>query len=77
MMDTTKTTLQLRFKGTDEKVHSFGLVKAAPNLDQQTVERAMTEIIELKLFSRNGVEIYNEPVGAEYVTTSHRTVFVA
>lgn len=76
-MDTTKTTLQLRFKGNDEKVHSFGLVNAAPNLNQSTVSKVMGEITELGLFSRNGINIYNEPVGAEYVTTSHRTVFVA
>lgn len=76
-METTKTTLQLRFKGSDDKGHSFGLVRAAQNLDQEVVGQVMTTIAELGLFNRNGVKLYNEPVGAEYVTTSHRTVFVA
>lgn len=76
-MDNTKTTLQLRFKGSDDKVHSFGLVKAAQDLNQNTVSTVMSEIASLGLFVRKGVSLYNEPVGAEYVTTSHRTIFVA
>ncbi|MTV82695.1 DUF2922 domain-containing protein [Secundilactobacillus folii] len=76
-MKNEKTVLQLRFKGSDDKTHTFNFPKAVPGLTTETIADAMTTIATLNLFNRKGVSLYAQMISGAYVTTSTQELFVA
>ena len=49
----------------------------AEELDEATIKQAMQGISELQLFENKGVQLYVDPVKAEYVDTEEKVVFAA
>ncbi|GAX08052.1 hypothetical protein IWT5_01203 [Secundilactobacillus silagincola] len=70
-----KTVLQLRFKGSDEKVHTFSFPKAVSGLTTETIAEAMNAIATLGLFSRKGVTLYDSAVSGAYVKTTTQELY--
>lgn len=67
--------LQLVFK-TDGGAHrSLNLRYFRDDLTPAEVKAAMEQMAAAKLFSKEGSEIYHEPVSAKYVTTTEDVIF--
>lgn len=75
MNNEEKTVLQLRFKGSDEKVHTFSFPKAVSGLTTETIAEAMNTITTLGLFSRKGVALYDSVVSGAYVKTTTQELY--
>ncbi|MFC6253023.1 DUF2922 domain-containing protein [Secundilactobacillus hailunensis] len=75
MKNEEKTVLQLRFKGTDDKVHTFSFPKAAAGLTTEIIADAMTAIATLGLFDRKGVTLYVSAVSGAYVKTTTQELY--
>ncbi|WP_203650379.1 DUF2922 domain-containing protein [Secundilactobacillus yichangensis] len=72
-----KTALQLRFKGTDDKVHTFSFPKAVSGLTTETIAEAMNTIASLGLFDRKGITLYVTAVSGAYVKTTTQELYTA
>lgn len=77
MMNEEKTVLQLRFKGSDDKTHTFSFPKAVPGLTTETIADAMAQIAALGLFERKGISLYTQVVSGAYVKTTTQEVYAA
>lgn len=75
MNNEEKTVLQLRFKGSDEKVHTFSFPKAVSGLTTETIAEAMNTITTLGLFNRKGVTLYDSVVSGAYVKTTTQELY--
>ncbi|MHC5247760.1 DUF2922 domain-containing protein [Enterococcus sp. LJL90] len=67
--------LHLLFKNADGSRKRIVVECCHQNLSAESVRRAMEEIIALKLFERNGVQLYTEIVGAKYVEKRITIIF--
>ena len=70
-------TLKLTFRSGSHSTRTIQLKYVAEELDEATIKQAMKEIGELQLFENKGVQLYVDPVKAEYVDTEEKVVFVA
>lgn len=77
MTNTEKAVLQLRFKGTDDKVHTFSFPKAVAGLTTEIIAEAMNTIGTLNLFDRKGVTLYVTAVSGAYVKTTTQALYTA
>ncbi|MCC4508009.1 DUF2922 domain-containing protein [Limosilactobacillus reuteri] len=68
-------TLNLTFKGSLGKKHSLKLNYASGDLDAETVRKAMQEIAQTHLFTKEGEDIYQQPLSAKYVDTVSTIIF--
>ncbi|GAW98220.1 DUF2922 domain-containing protein [Secundilactobacillus mixtipabuli] len=75
MNNEEKTVLQLRFTGSDEKVHTFSFPKAVSGLTSETIAEAMNTIATLDLFHRKGVTLYVTAVSGAYVKTTTQELY--
>ncbi|ANZ60233.1 hypothetical protein AYR62_00980 [Secundilactobacillus paracollinoides] len=73
--NSSKSVLQLIFKGEDEKLHTFSFNKAVPDLDEATVNKAMATVTSLDMFQKDGVQLYLNVISAAYVDTVTRGLF--
>ncbi|WP_265455558.1 DUF2922 domain-containing protein [Enterococcus sp. HY326] len=67
--------LHLLFKNADGSRKRIIVECCHQNLSAEAVRKAMEEIIALKLFERNGVQLYTEIVGAKYVEKRITVIF--
>lgn len=67
--------LHLLFKNADGSRKRIVVECCHQNLSAEAVRRAMEEIIALKLFERNGMQLYTEIVGAKYVEKRITIIF--
>ncbi|WP_283680481.1 DUF2922 domain-containing protein [Lentilactobacillus sp. Marseille-Q4993] len=58
--------LELVFKASDNKVKILSLNYASEDLSGQAVKEQMDIIAGLKMFDRNGVNPYAQPLAARY-----------
>lgn len=70
-------TLKLTFRSGSHSTRTIQLKYVAEELDEATIKQAMNEIGELQLFENKGVQLYVDPVKAEYVDTEEKVVFAA
>ena len=70
-------TLKLTFRSGSHCTRAMQLKYVAEELDEATIKQAMQEIGELQLFENKGVQLYVDPVKAEYVDTEEKVVFAA
>lgn len=70
-------TLKLTFRSGSHSTRTIQLKYVAEELDEATIKQAMKEIGELQLFENKGVQLYVDPVKAEYVDTEEKVVFSA
>lgn len=70
-------TLKLTFRSGSHSTRTIQLKYVAEELDEATIKQAMKEIGELQLFENKGVQLYVDPVKAEYVDTEEKVVFAA
>ena len=70
-------TLKLTFRSGSHSTRTMQLKYVAEELDEATIKQAMQEIGELQLFENKGVQLYVDPVTAEYVDTDEKVVFAA
>ena len=70
-------TLKLTFRSGSHSTRTMQLKYVAEELDEATIKQAMQEIGELQLFENKGVQLYVDPVKAEYVDTEENVVFAA
>ena len=70
-------TLKLTFRSGSHSTRTIQLKYVAEELDEATIKQAMKEIGELQLFENKGVQLYVDPVKAEYVDTAEKVVFAA
>ena len=68
-------TLKLTFRSGSHSTRTIQLKYVAEELDEATIKQAMKEIGELQLFENKGVQLYVDPVKAEYVDTEEKVVF--
>ncbi|MHC5248271.1 DUF2922 domain-containing protein [Enterococcus sp. LJL90] len=67
--------LHLQFKNADGSRKTIIIKLCHQNLSPEIVRQAMEDLIALKLFERNGVQLYTEIVGAKYVETRVTKIF--
>ncbi|MHC5374534.1 DUF2922 domain-containing protein [Enterococcus sp. LJL120] len=67
--------LHLQFKNADGSRKTIIIKLCHQNLSPESVRQAMEDLIALKLFERNGVQLYTEIVGAKYVETRVTKIF--
>ncbi len=67
-------TLKLTFRSGSHSTRTMQLKYVAEELDEATIKQA---IGELQLFENKGVQLYVDPVKAEYVDTEEKVVFAA
>lgn len=70
-------TLKLTFRSGSHSTRTIQLKYVAEELDEATIKQAMQGISELQLFENKGVQLYVDPVKAEYVDTEEKVVFAA
>lgn len=68
-------TLKMTFRSGSHSTRSIQLKYVAEELTPDTVKKAMQDIIALQLFASKGVQLYADPVKAEYVDTNEKTLF--
>ena len=68
-------TLKLTFRSGSHSTRTIQLKYVAEKLDEATIRQAMQEISELQLFENKGVQLYVDPIKAEYVDTEEKVVF--
>ena len=79
-------TLSLTFKGSlgktlmksakpSKEKHSLKLNYASGDLDAETVRKAMQEIAQTHLFTKEGEDIYQQPLSAKYIDTVSTVIF--
>lgn len=68
-------TLKLTFRSGSHSTRTIQLKYVAEELDEATIKQAMQGISELQLFENKGVQLYVDPVKAEYVDTEEKVVF--
>ncbi|MBB1079786.1 DUF2922 domain-containing protein [Limosilactobacillus sp. STM2_1] len=68
-------TLNLTFKGSLGKKHTLKLSYASGELDAETVRKAMEEIAQTHLFTKEDEDIYQVPLSAKYVDTVSTVIF--
>lgn len=67
--------LHLQFKNADGSRKTIIIKLCHQNLSPEIVRQAMEDLIALKLFERNGIQLYTEIVGAKYVETRVTKIF--
>ncbi|WP_265456879.1 DUF2922 domain-containing protein [Enterococcus sp. HY326] len=67
--------LHLQFKNADGSRKTIIIKLCHQNLSPESVRQAMEDLIALKLFERNGIQLYTEIVGAKYVETRVTKIF--
>ena len=70
-------TLKLTFRSGSHSTRTIQLKYVAEELDEATIKQAMKEIGELQLFEHKCVQLYVDPVKAEYVDAEEKVVFAA
>lgn len=65
-----KTSIKVASKDVNETARNRSFNNVAENADE-------TKIGELQLFENKGVQLYVDPVKAEYVDTEEKVVFAA
>ena len=68
-------TLKLTFRSGSHSTSTIQLKYVAEELDEATIKQAMQEISGLQLFENKGVQLYVDPIKAEYVDTEEKVVF--
>lgn len=68
-------TLKLTFRSGSHSTRTIQLKYVAEELDEATIKQAMQGISELQLFENKGVQLYVDPIKAEYVDTEEKVVF--
>lgn len=68
-------TLKLTFRSGSHSTRTIQLKYVAEELDEATIKQAMQGISDLQLFETKGVQLYVDPVKAEYVDTEEKVVF--
>ncbi|WP_265456034.1 DUF2922 domain-containing protein [Enterococcus sp. HY326] len=68
--------LHLQFRNADGSRKTMIIQLCHQNLSPEIVRQAMTDLIALKLFERNGVQLYTEIVGAKYAETKVTWLFM-
>lgn len=68
-------TLNLNYKGSLGQGHVLKLAYANENLSEATVRKAMTDLAALQLFQKGEDQLYDNPQGAHYVTTTTDPIF--
>ncbi|MHC5372195.1 DUF2922 domain-containing protein [Enterococcus sp. LJL120] len=67
--------LHLQFRNADGSRKTIIIQLCHQNLTPEIVRQAMADLIALKLFERNGVQLYTEIIGAKYVETKVTWLF--
>lgn len=67
--------LQLNFKTGEGKNKKLMINYFKDDLNPDAVKSAMQEISQAKVFVKDSVELYHEPVGAKYITRTEETIF--
>lgn len=67
--------LELIYHNSEAKLTTMRLTYAQENLSEATTRAAMEKIAELKMFDKDGVNPYAEPVAARYVETTSAPIF--
>ena len=68
-------TLKLTFRSGSHSTRTIQLKYVAEELDEATIKQAMQEISGLQLFENKGIQLYVDPIKAEYVDTEEKVVF--
>ncbi|UDM32044.1 DUF2922 domain-containing protein [Lentilactobacillus laojiaonis] len=58
--------LELVFATSENKLKTLSLNYANEDLDAGTVQKAMNQISELKMFEKDGIRYFDKPVAARY-----------
>ncbi|MFC6206631.1 MULTISPECIES: DUF2922 family protein [Levilactobacillus] len=68
-------TLELNFKGSDLRIKHLRLKYVNTELTTADVEAIMAQIATAKLFAKDDVNLYAEPLTADVVETTKQTIY--
>lgn len=66
--------LQLTFRAKSGKKNNLSLNYVKENLDSATTKTAMEKILSSNLFQKDGIQLFEEIVGAKYIERTENPV---
>ena len=68
-------TLELRFLNSEGKAKSLSIQNPVNDLDAETVQTAMNQLVQQNIFEKEGIQFYSTVKGARYVERIATDIF--